>query len=160
MQQKDTQFKPTPNMLKLLEAAINPDVAPNFSAWCKESNVARSQWYRWQKQTGFLEWFNNEYSRSLEGARAALVKVGLQKALSGDFQFWKVMVEKLNEYNPKIQADLNHKVEADCHEIMVQSYETGEVVQIHHCCANKDHEQKIIWKKNDDVKGKALISKD
>ena len=39
---------------------------------------------------GILNWFNGEYHKALEGVRVALFKVGLQKALSGNFHFWKV----------------------------------------------------------------------
>lgn len=101
--QKETVFDPNPNMLKVLEATINPEVEPTVSAWCAQAGVSRAQWYRWQKIAGFMEWFNSEYKKSLEGIRAALVKVGLQKALKGDFPFWKVMMEKTGEYCPKAE---------------------------------------------------------
>lgn len=97
VQQNATQFKPTPKMFKMLEAAISPDVEPNISAWAEAAGVDRSMWYRWQKIDGFIGWFNEEYRKSLEGVRTALVKVGLQKALAGDVQFWKVMMEKMGE---------------------------------------------------------------
>lgn len=95
--QNATQFEANPKMLKMLEAAISPDVEPNISAWAVAAGVDRSMWYRWQKIDGFIGWFNEEYRKSLEGVRTALVKVGLQKALAGDVQFWKVMMEKMGE---------------------------------------------------------------
>lgn len=98
--QKETAFEPSPKMLQVLEAAVNSEVEANISAWCKKAGVSRAQWYRWKEIPGFLGWFNDAYQRALEGARAALVKVGLQKAMGGDFQFWKVMMEKLGEYGP------------------------------------------------------------
>jgi len=109
MEQKESKFKPNPKMQKLLEAAINPDVEANISAWCEAADVARSQWYRWGEIPGFMDWFNEEYKKALDGVRTALVKVGLQKALAGDFQFWKVMMEKTGEYS----NNMNHKFTQD-----------------------------------------------
>jgi hypothetical protein len=102
MKQNETDFAPTCKMLKLLEAAVDSEVEPSISAWCKAAGVARSQWYRWHEEEGFLDWFNTEYRRSFEGIKAALIKVGLQKALAGDFQFWKVMMERAGEYGPSL----------------------------------------------------------
>jgi len=104
-EQNETGFKPSPKMLQILEAAINSEVGPSISAWCKEAGVSRSQWYRWQGVEGFISWFNGEFKKSLEGIRTALVKVGLQKALEGDFQFWKVMMEKTGEYGESIRVE-------------------------------------------------------
>lgn len=103
--QKETRFEPSPKMLQVLEAAINSEVAPSISAWCKAAGVSRSQWYRWQGVEGFTSWFNGEFKKSLEGIRTALVKIGLQKALEGDFQFWKVMMEKTGEYGESLRVE-------------------------------------------------------
>lgn len=148
--QKGTPFEPNPKMLKLLEAAINPEVEANISAWCDASGVSRSQWYRWQEVEGFPEWFNGEFRKALEGAKTALVKVGLQKALGGDFQFWRVMVEKLGEYTPSTKTDLKSISKAECMQFKICAYGSNEVIQVSHCCANKDHVQGVIWDKEKD----------
>lgn len=97
--QKETIFEPNPKMLLLLQTAIDPEVGPSISAWCKEAGVSRSQWYRWQQVDGFIDWFNDQYKKTLEGVRVALIKVGVQKALGGDFKFWQVMMEMMREYS-------------------------------------------------------------
>ncbi len=109
VKQNETQFSPNPNMLKLLEAAINPEVEANISSWCEAAGVSRVQWYRWKEIRGFLDWFNSEYKKALDGIKVSLVKVGLQKALSGDFQFWKVMMEKIGEYT----HEMSHQIKTD-----------------------------------------------
>ncbi len=159
MQQKETDFKPTAAMMKVLNAAINPDVAPSISAWFEESGVSRSQWYRWQELPGFTQWFNDEYKKSFEGMRASLVKVGRQKAMEGDFQFWKVLMEKSGEYIPQGKMTLKEEKEAQCFEVTITEYGTEEVREIVHSCANINHKQGIIWKKTDDPKYNQVIKK-
>jgi hypothetical protein len=103
LRQKETEFQPTPKMLKVLEAAINPEVDANISAWCTEAEVSRADWYRWQDIEGFDDWFHGEFTKAMKRVRSALVKKGYQKALDGDFQFWKVMMEKSGEYGPSLK---------------------------------------------------------
>lgn len=102
-EQNETDFEPNEKMLKVLNAALNPDTPAGIAAQCSAAGVSRATWYRWRVTPGFLDWFNDEYRKGLDGVRAALVKVGLQKALEGDFRFWRVMMEKLGEYQPRGQ---------------------------------------------------------
>ena len=44
MKQKETQFEPNKKMQELLNAAVNPEVEANVSAWCEKAGVARVQW--------------------------------------------------------------------------------------------------------------------
>jgi hypothetical protein len=99
--QNDTDFTPTPKMRALLDAAIDPAVPPTVSAMCRVARIERKSWYRWRELPGFLDWFNDACANAYDALRSALVKVGYQKAIEGDFAFWRVMMERCGEYTPR-----------------------------------------------------------
>lgn len=125
MQQNVTSFKPTPKMLKLAQSAMNIDISTSVTAWCEHAGVSRVQWYRWKQQAGFIEWFNTIVRQQLEEFRAHLLSEGIKRALSGDFRFWKVLMEKMGEYLP------NHSMNAGVeNKIVVLHPKDGAIQQV------------------------------
>lgn len=87
------KFEPTPKMLSLLQAACDTRVNATITAWCKAANISPVSYYEWRKRDDFNTWFDGEMERWTNSMLSSLRKVGIIKALSGDYQFWRDMVE-------------------------------------------------------------------
>lgn len=85
-------FRPNEQQIKWLDAAIQleTDTITEIEAFC---GVNRSQWYRWLREDGFIDWFNGEWDKALRGHAWKLDAIGLKNS-KRDFNYWKSMQQR------------------------------------------------------------------
>lgn len=86
-------FKPTPHMEKWLDTAIQSET-DEISKIALASGMDRTNWWKWQKEPGFIEWFNEAWREKLRSHAFRLDVIGLNRAKRGDYNFWKDMMKR------------------------------------------------------------------
>lgn len=101
-------FKPSANQEKWLDTAIQMET-DEIKAIAEECSIDRTQWYRWLKEDGFIDWFNAEWDRRLKGHAWKLDAIGLKNS-KRDFNYWKSMMQRtgkiIEEKNTNIQVNV------------------------------------------------------
>lgn len=86
-------FKPTPHMEKWLDTAVQSE-SDSIAEIARESGLDRTNWWKWQKEPGFIEWFNAEWNKRLRSHAFRLDVIGMNRAKRGDYNFWKDMMKR------------------------------------------------------------------
>lgn len=121
---KFTKFKPTKEMLKLLEAKLNVEVKPTVTAEAKYAGISRTTYYEWFKDDNFVNWFNKEWEREQAKMGSWLDKVGYMKAPK-DFRYWEAMQMKYQNFARK-QENQNDNLNTDT----LNVHDPGEIRKI------------------------------
>lgn len=104
------EFKPSPGMQLWLERSIEleTDSITDIAEACK---MSRQSWYEFQKVPGFVEWYDAEWTRRLQGYGWKLDVYGMKNAKK-DVKYWELMQKRLGrlqEKNTNVQVNiLNH----------------------------------------------------
>ena len=86
-------FIPTPHMLVWLNTVIQSDTYV-VDEIARISGIAESTYYRWIKQPGFIEWFDNEWNKLLKIHAWQLDIIGMKNA-KRDFKYWEAMQKRV-----------------------------------------------------------------
>lgn len=86
-------FTPTPRMKLFVATAVECHETSFEKIAMKSSDIHPKSVYRWLRTPGFREWFAEEYTIQFRKQHWKLMSVGMKKALDGDIEFFKVMVE-------------------------------------------------------------------
>ena len=93
----EQNFKPTEEMLKVLEAFADMELKPTVSARMEKAGVGRTMWYEWLKIDGFMDWWDTETNKIVQSNIGELRKIGYMKSAS-DFRYWEAMMTKYDKY--------------------------------------------------------------
>ena len=86
----DTEaFKPTPYMQVWLNKAAELET-DNISEISRGCDIERRNWYNWLAVPGFIEWFNREWDRRLQGHGWRLDVIGFKKSKK-EYKYWEGM---------------------------------------------------------------------
>ncbi len=91
-QQIGIKFYPTPNMRIWVQERVKPEHKGKSDEEVARSMGANESYVKyWANRYGehFLDWYEIELERAISPIKALLHAVGIEKALEGDFQYWK-----------------------------------------------------------------------
>jgi len=88
-----TEFQPSEKQLKLLQALLDPEVAPSVTAVCEAAGVSRVTYWEWRKNPAFCEWLQARYMEHVSKLMPHLDKIGW-KAAGKNFQYFEFMQRK------------------------------------------------------------------
>lgn len=102
MENKETEvtqtWRPTDEMIRVLEEALDPDNNAFISTWFKKAGVDRTKWYDWNKKPMFVSWWNEEWKKGMERLEPYLDKIGLIKAMK-DYRYFEAMQMKYHKFS-------------------------------------------------------------
>ena len=107
---KEKQFKPTEQMIKLVEARLSPEIAPTITAECKYAGISRQTYYNWFDNEEFVNWYSREFEKGMGKMMSWLDKVGLMKSTK-DFRYWEALQMKYAKYSKRMSVEADVKVE-------------------------------------------------
>lgn len=87
-------FHPTAKMKRWVQARCHPDnIELSDHALAKKVGFSKNLVRGWllKHQEEWLLWFNSEYERRMAPLKDLLRAVGVQRALDGDFRYWREM---------------------------------------------------------------------
>ena len=87
---------------KMAEMLVDPDCDMSVSAMCKELNVSRNTFYRWQKEPSFRGYVNYLIDSYTDSELANVWKALIKKAIGGDTNAQKLFFELKNLYKQTV----------------------------------------------------------
>lgn len=92
-------YKPTPAMTRWLCSAEKLGISASITQISKDSKVDRTNWYKWQEDSQFVEWWDQSWKRYIKLHRHKLDLIGFKKAET-DHEWWRDMKKVVGQAIP------------------------------------------------------------
>lgn len=94
--QSETDFIPSKEQVKMLEAFIKSPINYTIARICKNADVSRTTFWRWRQSPEFNKWFNKEIERIMIGSLTEVWR-GVFRRAKGNFQDAKLFMQRFDE---------------------------------------------------------------
>lgn len=112
-----TKFIPTPFMDKWIDFALRLQT-DDISKIANECGIDRTNWYKWQKVPGFIDWYTATWNHRLRTVGAQLDMIGIMNSKK-DYRYWEAMQRRVgnlqqnNNTNVAVQINTPPIVDAN-----------------------------------------------
>lgn len=109
MKQNET-FLPSPEQIKFADRWLDYNQKQTLEDVGNEIGVSRTTIWRWFKDKNFIEWLNEKKESFLASSLMDIYKTAVRKAIAGDYQFARMLLEILKEYTPALNHNISIKI--------------------------------------------------
>ena len=99
------EFIPSPLQIKFASIYLNVNKRITYEQIGKEIGISRQTIWNWLKKPDFRGWLNSKKMELVNDSLIDIYKVALRKALNGDFNFCKMILEMIGDYQPGMKLN-------------------------------------------------------
>lgn len=103
-------FKPNTNQIRFLELYLDFNSKRTLKSIADEIEISYQAIWKWFNDINFVEWINSKRDELLAKSLMAIYLTAIRKAISGDYNFAKLLLEIKKEYMPAISHNISIKV--------------------------------------------------
>lgn len=103
-------FQPNLNQLRFIELYLDISQRRTMKSIADELEITVQAIWKWFNDINFVEWINSKRDELLAKSLIPIYLAAVRKAISGDYNFTKLLLEIKKEYIPAISHNISIKV--------------------------------------------------
>ncbi len=100
------EFKPNKKQIKFIDRYLDLTNKLTLTQICKEVQINRTTAWRWLRDKDFVKFLNGLIEQLLSRSLVKIYKTAIKEAISGHFQYAKLLLEISGEYISKSEDTL------------------------------------------------------
>ncbi|GAH65984.1 unnamed protein product [marine sediment metagenome] len=105
------KYKPNKKQTLFIDLYIDLNNRLTLTQICEEIGITRQTAWRWMQDQNFTDFLNSKRNEILTRSQTARILVAVEKALSGDFSFSKLLFELEGVYTQTLKSRADIKIE-------------------------------------------------
>lgn len=103
-------FQPNLNQLRFIELYLDISQRRTMISIANELEITTQAIWKWFNDINFVEWINSKRDELLAKSLIPIYLAAIRKAISGDYNFAKLLLEIKKEYMPAISHNISIKI--------------------------------------------------